>query len=183
MKKRTMTLVISLLLVALVAVGGTLAWLMDSTDTVTNTFTAGNVNIELDETTGDTYKMVPGNDIDKDPFVTVKANSEASYVYVKIDRLNNFDNFMTFEIADGWTALEGVTDVYYREVAASDADQNFAVLKNDTVKVKGTVTKEMMDALTEANQPKLAFTAYAIQSDNIADAAAGWAELNPAPAN
>lgn len=65
MKKRTLTLVIALVLVAVCAVGGTLAWLMD-TDTVTNTFTVGNVDISLTESDADgdgnnkanSYKMI-----------------------------------------------------------------------------------------------------------------------------
>ena len=54
------------------ALGGTLAWLTAKTDTVTNTFTVGDINIDLTETTTD-YKLVPGNTIAKDPTVTVKS--------------------------------------------------------------------------------------------------------------
>ena len=178
MNKRTMTLVISLLLVALVAVGGTLAWLMDKTDPVVNTFTAGDVDITLVETTGDEYHMVPGNTIAKDPKVTVLADSEACWLYVKVEASDNFADFMEYDMADGWNKLAGVDNVFYREVADTDAAQEFAVIKDNSVTVKVDVTKEMMDALEEATYPNLTFTAYAIQKANVATAADGWTALN-----
>ena len=76
-KRKNLALVICLVLVtALVSVGGTLAWLKDATTPVTNTFTVGDVGITLKETTGDEYQMIPGSVLDKDPTVTVEANSE-----------------------------------------------------------------------------------------------------------
>ena len=62
--------------------GGTLACLTSTTGAVTNTFTVGDINITLDETTSD-YKMIPGYTIAKDPKVTVAANSEKCYLFVK----------------------------------------------------------------------------------------------------
>ena len=111
-------------------VGGSLAWLMDKTDAVKNTFTYGNVDIELKESEDLDLHIVPGKPITKDPTVTVKANSETSYVFVKVEKANWNDKF-TYEIAAGWTKLEGVDNVYYREVTANEDDQAFAVLKDN----------------------------------------------------
>ena len=47
--------------------GGTVAWLVATTDTVTNTFTYGNINIALAESTGTSYKIIPGTDIKEGP--------------------------------------------------------------------------------------------------------------------
>ena len=77
MKKKTLALVLALTLLVAGVVGGTLAWLTDQTAEVKNTFTVGDINIGLTETTAD-YKMVPGNTIAKNPTVTVKADSEAA---------------------------------------------------------------------------------------------------------
>ena len=66
MKKKTLALVLALTLLVAGVVGGTLAWLTDQTAEVKNTFTVGDINIGLTETTTD-YKMVPGNTIAKDP--------------------------------------------------------------------------------------------------------------------
>ncbi len=162
MKKKTVALLLALVLVLGVAVGGTIAWLLDTTAPIVNTFTAGNVDIELAETTT-TYKMVPGTTIAKDPKVAVKADSEKCYVFVKLDKSANFDSFMTYTVAAGWTELESVSGVYYRVAEDTDADQEFAVLANDQVTVKDEVTKAQLDAVKTENKPTLTITAYACQ--------------------
>lgn len=141
--------------------GGTLAWLTATTDEVTNTFTVGDINITLDETTSD-YKMIPGYTITKDPKVTVKANSEKCYLFVKVTKSTNFDNYMTYEMASGWTAVDGTTGVYYRVVEPSTSEQKFSVLKDDQVSVLGTVTKAAMET-ANASKPTLTFQAAAVQ--------------------
>lgn len=95
MKTKSKALLLTLCAVLLVAASvlGTMAYLT-STDTVTNTFTVGKVEIKLDETdvtnqTGprvqaNSYKLMPGTTYTKDPTVTVKAGSEASYVRMKV---------------------------------------------------------------------------------------------------
>lgn len=179
---RRMLLTLALVLVVAVAsVGGTIAWLTDETESVVNTFTVGDINIELNETTND-YKMVPGNTINKDPKVTVKAGSEACWLFVKIEKSSNLDTFITYEVADGWAALTGQDGVYYREVSAVTGltDTTFSVLKNDKVTVNTTVTKTMMEGLkvTGATRPTLTFTAYAVQKDNVNSAADAWTKLD-----
>jgi len=175
MKKKTLALVLALTLLVAGVVGGTLAWLTDQTAEVKNTFTVGDINIGLTETTTD-YKMVPGNTIAKDPTVTVKAESEACWLFVQVTESTNLKDFITYAIAEGWTELQG--GVYYREVPASAADQTFPVLKGNAVTVKDTVTKAMLTAKDFAN-PTLTFKAYAVQKDNVASASDAWAKVNP----
>ena len=170
-------------------IGGTVAWLIADTDPVVNTFTYGDINITIEETDADgdgnpdanEYPMVPGNPIEKDPKVTVLANSENAWLFVKLEKSVNFDDFMTYEIAAGWTALDGVTGVYYRTVDKSASNAEFIVLKDNTVNVKGEVTKEMLNALDAngaSNYPTLTVTAYAVQRDsNITTATDAWAKI------
>lgn len=183
MKKRTIALLCAAMMVVGIAAGGTLAWLVSNGGTVTNTFTSSDISIELTETTGETYKMVPGYTIAKDPTVTVEADSEKSYLFVKLEKKNNFDNFMTYTMADGWTELTAGSGIYYRVVDASGSDQEFAVLKDNQVTVKGEVTKAAMDALTTANYPQLIVSAYASQymKNNTTpfSAAEAWDNANP----
>ena len=174
--KKKLTTVLAIVLVVALSVAGTYAYLTDKTAQVVNTFTVGNVNIDLTETTGDSYKMVPSTPIHKDPKVTVKADSEACWLFVKVVKSDNFDDFMTYDMATGWTKLE--EGVFYRQVAASGTNQDFAVLANDTVSVKSDVTKAMMDGLTDATRPTLTFTAYACQTAGIDTAAGAWAEVS-----
>lgn len=95
MKTKSKALLLTLCAVLLVAASvlGTMAYLT-STDTVTNTFTIGKVEITLDETDvtnpngprvkANSYKLMPGTTYTKDPTVTVKAGSEESYVRMKV---------------------------------------------------------------------------------------------------
>ena len=180
MKKKITVAVLVLALVLCFAIGGTLAWLKTETTPVLNTFTYGDINIGLSESDDLDLKMIPGNSIKKDPVVTVKEGSEACWLFVEVKESENFDTFMTYAIAEGWTLYDtdetgsnietaGNDDyVIYRKVTASDIDQNFTVLANNNVTVRGEgVTKEMFAALTETTRPTLTFTAYAVQQDNL----------------
>lgn len=110
---KTVAIPLALVLAIGCAVGGTLAWLISKTDPVVNTFTYGDINIGLEETTGSNYTITPGMDITKDPKVTVKANSEACWLFVKVKEENwptladaNGTKKVSYSIADGWTALK-----------------------------------------------------------------------------
>ena len=170
MKKKSLALVLALAMIVVCVVGGTLAWLIDKTDPVTNTFTTSDVDITLTETTTN-YQMIPGYTIAKDPKVTVLADSEKCYLFVKVAESDNFDTFMTYEMAAGWTQGDGTnipSNVYYRVVDTADMGTAYSVLANDKVTVKDTVTKADMDGLKAnvATQPTLTFTAYACQYNN-----------------
>lgn len=169
------------------SLGGTLAWLMDETDAVINTFTVGDINITLDETTKD-YKILPGVDIPKDPKVTVEANSEACWLFVKVDEVN-WPNFMdgdnrkvNYRIAYGWIPLDGKLGVYYREVDAATAEkgETYGVLLNNEVTVSDTLTKSEIAEVKKQGQPLLTFTAYAVQKEGVNTAAEAWKIANPA---
>lgn len=179
-RTRNVLLIVSMMLVvAMASVGVTVAWLTAQTTTITNTFTTSDINITLTETKTD-FKMVPGREIAKDPVVAVVDGSEACWLFVKVVKSDNYDSFMDgYTIADGWTELTEGSGIYYRQVAADAATKSFSVLKDDKVKVLNTVTKAQMNALNAENYPKLAFTAYAIQSEGITTAADAWAKLNP----
>ena len=187
--KKGLIIAAAMILAVCLGIGGTLAYLFTQTNSVVNTFEYGDVNIDLTETVSGTtqsaatnkvenknFKMIPGNTLTKDPKAIVKANSEDCWLFVKIDKSANFGDFMTFEIATGWTELEA--GVYYREVSKSTADQPFSILQNDAVKVKEDVLKTQLNALVAANYPTLTFTAYAVQKANVANAAAAWAIAN-----
>ena len=85
--KKSLLLVLCAVLIVAASVLGTLAYLTDQ-ETVTNTFTVGQVQIDLNETDVDNddntkandYHLLPGQTYTKDPTVTIKANSEPSFV-------------------------------------------------------------------------------------------------------
>ena len=179
MKKKTLALLLSLVLVFGVIAGGTLAWLTAQSDTVVNTFTTSDINVKLAESKGVTtadgksFKMVPGKSIEKDPKAWVVAGSEDCYLFVKLDWENNENKqYLDWDIAEGWQLVPHQTNVYYRVVTASQmsndngATNSYPVLKNNTVTVSGNITKGQMNAFTDATLPKLTVTAYASQLYN-----------------
>ena len=178
MKKKSIAVVLALVLLVCCAVGGVLAWLTATTGPVVNTFTVGNVNIDLTETKDD-FKMVPGNTIDKDPKVTVVGGSEDCWLFVKVDESTEpqLSKYIAYTVdSTVWKALPGEEGVYYCEVTASADNQEFNVLTGNKVTVKTDVTKTMMDSISGENAPKptLTFTAYACQKANFDTAAAAW---------
>ena len=183
--KKPLAIVLAVVLLVGVVAGTTLAWLTDETQEVQNTFTVGNINIDLKETDSpddaDTdsnkndYKMIPGWTITKNPVATVLANSEDCYLFVELtsnqtiteaNGVYSIGKYLEYQMADGWTLVPGETNVYYRVVETATTAQEFHVIKDDTVKVKDAVTKSDMDALdARIKYLTLNVTAYAIQRD------------------
>ncbi|MBQ7836703.1 MAG: hypothetical protein IJ389_05560 [Clostridia bacterium] len=75
MKKILLT-TLSLVLVAALAIGGTLAYLTDR-DAKTNVFTIGNVDIRLNEDFAHGSELIPGVDITKKPTITNTGKNDA----------------------------------------------------------------------------------------------------------
>lgn len=179
---------LALVLVAGCAVGGTIAWLTATTEPVVNTFTYGKIKIELTETKPENKQatIIPGVNISKDPKVTVKADSEACWLFVKVAEKGTFvANKVNYSIANGWTKGDGTdipTNVYYRSVSASDGNQDIYVLAGDATYPNGVVTVSenltKADVNSVATQPTLTFTAYAVQKDGINTAAEAWAKVS-----
>lgn len=163
---------------------GTIAWLMATTDPIVNTFTYGDINITLEETDTqvddddndrtNSYKMIPGEDILKDPLITVKKGSEDCFVFVELTEINDFGKYMEYKVLDGlngiWEPLINHPNVYYIEVDAEDVLSNdlaFEVLENNKVIVKESVTKQQLNSLTKETYPKLEIKAYAVQRSDV----------------
>lgn len=192
MKKKITLTVICAVLSCVCLIGTTFAWLTDKTGTVTNTFTVGNVDIDLSETTGTTYKMVPGAEINKDPKVTVVGGSEACWLFVKIVETNNTFNtdqkFISYTKGSAWTlhstsTVDGVTtSIYYIKVDANPSTGtvdavNYPVLDGNMVTVNSAATADNLnDANT--NKPTLSFTAYAIQQSGFNNVGDAWNEVS-----
>lgn len=212
MKKKTIALFMAAVMLFGVVIGGTIAWLTDKATPVVNTFVAGDIDIELDEAplnddgitidenatrvnANANYKLIPGNTLQKDPEVRVLDESEACWLFIKIEESTNFSTYMIYGVASGWIPLndtnsDGIADdgIYYREVDSlvdkdddSDVDdasaEKFQVLTNDTVTVKSGLTKSDLEGITE--NPTLTITAYAVQKANVTTAADAWKILFP----
>ena len=173
------------------SVSGTVAWLASKSESTVSTFTIGDINITLTESSADSQpvKIIPGIDIGKDPKVTVEPNSEACWLFVKAEETNwpdftdanGTERKVSYSVAagdNGWKALENVPGVYYREVSAEDAQRGDAYDVNCNVTVSQMLTKAEVNSIAAGTQPRLSFTAYAVQRLGIDDAAAAWAAAN-----
>lgn len=124
MKKDNRKIIIPLLLLLLLlGLGGTVAWLT-STDELVNSFTVGEITSPTEDPTDPTqtisisgnlyepswdssvnHKLMPGVTYAKDPYVGIGDGSEESVVYVYVK--NDFSNKIYFTINSGWTAVTG----------------------------------------------------------------------------
>ena len=171
-KRKTLIIVLAICSVLVIGTAITFAYITAISQTLENIFTVGKVSITLTESETDRYLILPGTEITKDPLVTVKAESDACWLFVKAEKSSDFDIFMTYSPSSGWKAVEGETGVFYREVSDSDQNQYFKIIKDDKVTVLDSVTEEELNRLTK--NPTLTFTAYAIQKSEIADAETAW---------
>lgn len=193
MKKKTKALMLVLCAVLLVtaSVLGTMAYLT-STDKVVNTFTVGKVAITLDEAKvdpdgtavtpaervkGNAYHLLPGHTYTKDPTVHVQANSEDSFIFVKVENgIANYEAGTTIAAqiaANGWTALNGVENVYYKTYTKSAEITDLPVFGNFTIADNADAADGWNNFSAET---KVTVTAYAVQQDGFASAAAAWGE-------
>ena len=214
-KKALLLTVCALVLVA-ATVMGTLAYLT-STDKVVNTFTVGKLAIKLDEAPtdeygkvtntdrnarvqGNEYKIIPNKAYSKDPIVWVQPDSEASYLFVKVEFPNN--GVLTSRISEGigddgypseivwtdifeqigrgrpgelegngWQRLPG-TDIFWKAAPAVPADaEEVAYPVFQTIGVNKDATAKQMQELHDQG---VNVYAYAVQQDGFANAAEAW---------
>lgn len=171
-KKKLILSIITAACALLVGVGTTVAVLSSISGPLNNTFTIGEVEIELAETTGATYQLIPGATIAKDPRITVKGGSENCWLFVQVQHTSGAESYLTYIPAEGWTPLSGYTGLYYREVSDITSDQIYSVLDGDAITVSDTITKQQMSQIP--SNPKLTFTAYAVQRHALDDPQSAW---------
>lgn len=198
MDKKFLIVLVALVLSVTCTIGVTLAWLIDESNVVTNTFTVGNIEITLDEAkvdvngkattdrvTENTYKVIPGNSVDKDPTVTVAEKSENCWVYVKVvNQLvleRTVDNstvktvVATYNVdTTNWTLVgtstdaNGVVTNLYRYKAFVPYSTSETVLPDVFTKVTYDSSIEIGE-ISALKDKKIIVTAYAHQYDTVAE--------------
>ena len=182
-------LVLCAVLLVTASVLGTMAYLT-SRDEVVNTFTVGKVAITLDEAKvnadgtpvtdaarveNNAYHLLPGHTYTKDPTVHVQANSENSFIFVKVE--NGIESYeagtkIAEQItANGWSALDGVENVYYKTYTKSAESTNLPVFGNFTIADNANAADSWNNFSADT---KVTVTAYAVQQDGFDTAAAAW---------
>lgn len=166
------------------AVDGTVAWLVSESESSVSTFTLGDINIGLTESKSGNQplKIIPGVEIRRSLRVKVMPNSEACWLFVKVEG-TNWPAKVSYSVAGGpndWAPLS-VSDypgVYYREVSAKNAKDGVEYDVTGVVAVSQMLTKAEVDSIASEPQPQLSFTAYAVQRDGIDNAATAWEAAN-----
>lgn len=220
MKKKTLTIAIALVLVVALAVGATWAYLTAQTKAVTNTFTAGGAvaandltlkehvatpntdgsykldNTYLDEGKGNSYVVLPGVNLPKDPTVKVTAANGPYYLFVEVTKGTGFDEVtvgegdaaktgkpLDYTIAANWdelslTGKDETREVYVYYVTGTDSSKTYIqnaatndipVLLNDRVTVNAD--NDIIATLTAKSDANLTFQAYACQAAGFKTAA------------
>lgn len=179
MKKKN--LFVSLGLVATLGVGATLAYLSDSAGELTNTFTftQNGIDITLEEhqvelkdgnyvetenetDKGNTYaELLPNMMLDKDPHVTVKADSVNCYVVVSVKNANDKLKITDINETD-YKLIETDGDTKYYQynniVTTSDKDQTLVDIFQHV--------QVASDANKDTDFTDIVIKAAAVQADN-----------------
>ncbi|MCI7810333.1 MAG: SipW-dependent-type signal peptide-containing protein [Clostridiales bacterium] len=220
MKKKTLTIAIALVLVVALAVGATYAYLTAKTQTVTNTFTAGGAVAANDltlkehvatpnpdgsytlsdtnyveEGEGNSYVVLPGVNLPKDPTVTVEKSTGTYYLFVTVEKGSGFTGEnapLSYTTASDWESMTiSGNDVENKELyvysVTTDGTTTYIQPKSNTpvfhAILAGIVgdtsnTIEVSDGNAALqlgdNGSELKFTAYACQSAGFATPAAAW---------
>ena len=149
MKKKTIALLLVLVMIFGISVGGTIAYLTDK-EAVTNTFTVGNVKIKLTETkiengvatddriqgsatetVGNQYHLLPGLSYKKDPMVTILEGSEESYIRMIVTVTDCKDVDAAITEANELRAAAALSPIKLTDMFDGYDDEKW-ILKNET---------------------------------------------------
>lgn len=100
-KKKILSVVLVIALVAISVVGSSLAYFTDTTETKTNAFTLGDVDIALYEPDWDEkadHTLMPSKSFDKDPFVGIADDSQDTWVFLEVS-VNKFNSWLELNAA------------------------------------------------------------------------------------
>ena len=175
--KKTLTIALSMVLVAAIAVTGTLAFLTASSTELVNKFTFGNTEVTIAEPDwtaalgGDAekpMKVVPGQTVAKDPTVTVKGSEEV-YVYAYVN--NALAEHVTIgAIGANWTAVDGLAGLYRYNTTVTPADGGTELepLFN-TVTISDEITQEELETSNPFTDGTITVQAYVHQAQELGD--------------
>ena len=200
---KALALVGCALLLVTASVVGTYAVLTSQTATITNTFTAGQVAITLDEATvdvygvvdtgagrkvadpeqtvGNSYKLIPTHTYVKDPTVHVVEGSEPCWLFVKV-----VNGISDIEIAEDATNEAGETETIAEQMAANGwvaltGYENVYYYETVVDARNAQVDKVVFGNFTLANvdvaasaTDTITIAAYAVQADGLDTPALAW---------
>lgn len=202
MKKKTIALALVLVMVFGATLGGTFAYLT-STDTVTNTFTVGNVQITMDEAKVNLYgKPVNADGQTKEEYLDIEGNTETGWVPARTDG-NQYKLipghtytkdptiYMDEKSEDAWlvvqivnnlseiTTITGLNGWTVIDAVNGIYGYNTPVSAEQSVEIFGSFSVSGTydpdtTGTTDYEGKTIEVTAYAIQKDGFSSAEAAW---------
>lgn len=201
-KKRTLFTILALVLVCVISIAGTVAYMSMQGGSVENTFIAagggkladsltlvenkveqqadGSYALTAETTNKNSYQVMPGMTLPKNPTITVNGKTDAAaYLYVEV--VSGLDANYIWAMDDAWVELTGVTGAKGGKVYVyGDADDAALVLNSTNVPASIAVIKDNeITVATDAQDLSttgvdLKFFAYMAQAvvDGSSDAAA-----------
>ena len=127
----------------------------------------GNYTLGENEVVSNSYTLIPGSDVPKDPTIRITDKSAIdAYLYVEI--VSTLDG-VTFEIADGWTPISAkdgrVVYVYNTKINSSNMPNGeIQIINNNLFKVTDQIKFKAHQVITFH-----AYMAQAVGTQNAAD--------------
>lgn len=200
MNKKRM-IIAAIVLAIVLAVGGILAYFTD-TETKTNVFTIGNVNITLtepgwDETDSNNNNipdaaegLIPGQTVTKDPKITLESGSSNAYLFMKVKVPAIVTSGTVTKELYTYTVNNAWEEVTAKKVIGADYVEHvyvYGTVSTPTSVTAGTTTANVFPNVTVnttitnteaagfASNSNIVVTAYGIQADGIS--ASGAADI------
>lgn len=187
MKKKILTAALAVCMLATLVIGVSLAYFTD-TESKTNTFTVGNVDITLTEPnwlgdSADAVRLIPGKTIAKNPTINVAEGSQTAYTFMKVQLSDDF-----LKLIKDWATAQKVSDpkemisawfssTVKPKIMVANIEKGYVILGVlspkaagesvtyfDEVTVPETVTQDMIKA---DGTYTIDITAYAIQAEGF----------------
>lgn len=187
MKKKLTLVVTCIVLVAAMVIGGTLAYFTD-TKSAENTFTVGNVEIDLTEpkwtSTGkeDAPEVYPGESLAKDPTVE-NTGANPCFVRIKVENLDQFGDkgnityrtaYVTDALGANWVKH---TDGYFYYSKVLNVNEKTSALFDQVVMptgLTGNETAKDIVVTAEAVQAQGAKPSFTAVQEMKVDEIAAW---------
>lgn len=196
LNKKLAALLVCAVVMVVGAASVTLAYFTDS-ESATNTFTVGKVNIELYEydvnadgektgnysQDGNQYQLIPGTTYDKQAFVRVTVDSEPCWLFVTVDNpLSDIEGTpsivsqMTQNTTEHFWQPIGTYTIGNKQQTVYAWEKIVGPGMDVTVFKTLTINGEVADneAIAEAAQKDIEIKAYAIQAAGFDSAKAAW---------
>lgn len=122
----------------------------------------------LGEKGRDALVLLPGADMRQGFSMTVNNSGAGCWLFAKLEFSDNFYDYLSYQIADGWTPYPGEDDLYYRFVSGEESGTTFDIFTNDSLHALDCLTAEDLAELERSGAfPECLCHAYIAMAGNF----------------